>query len=79
MRGTIIHYTNADGKGLLAAEGKQYPFEIAQWRSESAPALNALVEFAVEHDRPIAIRRLSRWALGWAALLRLLHLSSDPS
>lgn len=59
MRGRIIHYNGNDGKGLISADNKQYPFEIGQWQSESAPAINAVVEFDIDGDRPTAVRRIA--------------------
>lgn len=59
MRGRIIHYNINDGKGLISALNKQYPFEIGQWQSESAPAINTVVDFESEDERPIAVRRVS--------------------
>jgi hypothetical protein len=59
MRGRIVFYNALDGKGLIAADQQQYPFEIAQWQSDTAPALNVVVEFEVENDRPIRVRRVS--------------------
>jgi hypothetical protein len=48
MRGKIIHYNANDGRGLIAADGgQQYPFEVAQWRSDVAPAVNQTVEFGI--------------------------------
>lgn len=63
MRGRIIHYNAADGRGLVAAENQQYPFEIAQWRSETAPAVNAVVEFEPVQERAIAVSRVSEEVL----------------
>jgi hypothetical protein len=58
MRGRIIHYNSNDGKGLISADNKQYPFEIAQWQSETAPSLNATVDFDSDGERPSAVRRV---------------------
>jgi hypothetical protein len=58
VRGRIIHYNSNDGKGLISAENKQYPFEIAQWQSEIAPTLNATVDFDSDGERPSAVRRV---------------------
>ena len=58
MRGRIIHYNSNDGKGLISADNKQYPFEIGHWQSETAPALNAVVEFDGTQERPTAIKRV---------------------
>jgi hypothetical protein len=63
MRGRIIHYNSNDGKGLISADNKQHPFEIAQWQSETAPAVNAVVEFDSDGERPSAVRRVSDEAL----------------
>lgn len=58
MRGRIIHYNSNDGKGLISALNKQYPFEIGQWQSESAPAVNTVVDFDNDDERPTAVRRV---------------------
>ena len=43
MRGRIIHYNGNDGRGLIATDNRQLPFEIAHWRSDTAPAVNLVV------------------------------------
>ena len=58
MRGRIIHYNPIEGRGLLSGGGRQYPFEVADWQSEMAPALNAAVEFTVSGDRPVSVSRV---------------------
>lgn len=58
MRGRIIHYNSNDGKGLISADNKQYPFEIGHWQSETAPALNAVVEFDGTEARPTSVKRV---------------------
>ena len=50
MRGKIIHYNASDGKGLVAAAGQQFAFQIGQWRSDSAPAVNQTVELEFGED-----------------------------
>jgi hypothetical protein len=59
MRGRIIHYNGNDGKGLISADKRQYPFEIGQWQSETAPTLNAVVDFDSDGARPTAVRRVA--------------------
>lgn len=59
MRGRIIHYNCNDGNGLLFAENKQYPFEIAQWQIGTAPTLNAVVDFDSDGERVTAVRGVS--------------------
>lgn len=59
MRGKVIHYNGNDGKGLIAAEGQQHPFEISQWHSDTAPAVNQTVELELEHGQ---LSRLTRVA-----------------
>lgn len=59
MRGKIIHYNGAEGKGLVSADGRQFPFEIAQWRSDSAPAINQTVELQVDGDTVQSLSRVS--------------------
>jgi hypothetical protein len=79
MRVRIVHYQPMEGKGLIASEGRQYAFSIAQWHSETAPALNGAVEFEIHHNRPVSIRRLSKIALAWGSLHRFFRLPSDRS
>ena len=50
MRGKIIHYNGNDGRGLVAADTRQIPFEIGQWRSDTAPSLNQIVDLVMEGD-----------------------------
>lgn len=59
MRGRIIHYNGNDGKGLISADNKQYPFEIGQWQSETAPAINTVVDFDNDGERPTAVHRIA--------------------
>ena len=47
MRGKIIHYNGNDGRGLVAADTRQIPFEIGQWRSDTAPSLNQIVDLVM--------------------------------
>ena len=63
MRGKIIHYNGGEGKGLVSADGRQFPFEIAQWRSDSAPAVNQTVELQLEGDAVQSLSRVSDEAL----------------
>lgn len=63
MRGKIIHYNGGEGKGLVSADGRQLPFEIAQWRSDSAPAVNQTVELQLEGDTVQSLTRVSEEAL----------------
>lgn len=53
MRGTIIHYSGSDGRGLVAADRRQIPFEIRQWRSQVAPSVNQVVDLEFE-DQSLA-------------------------
>ena len=48
MRGKIIQYNGGDGSGTVVAEGRQYPFVLAAWRGDSAPALNKTVELTFD-------------------------------
>lgn len=59
MRGRIIHYNTSDGKGLIAAGPHQHAFEIAQWRSESAPAVNQTVAMVFEDERLASVVRVA--------------------
>lgn len=63
MRGKIIHYNGGDGKGLVAADGRQFAFSIDQWRSDSAPAVNQTVELVIEGDTLQSLARVSDEAL----------------
>ena len=58
MRGRIIHYNSGDGKGLAAANDQQYPFDISQWRSESAPAVNQVIELQLADGWVSSLRRI---------------------
>ncbi len=48
MRGKIIHYNGNDGKGLIAAGERQFPFNISQWSCDSAPAVNQTVDVTLD-------------------------------
>lgn len=50
MRGKIIHYNSNDGRGLVATEERQVAFEITQWRSDTAPALNQIVDLVLDNE-----------------------------
>lgn len=58
MRGRIIHYNGNDGRGLIAADNRQIPFEIGHWRSDTAPAVNATVEVTLAGDALEAVSRV---------------------
>lgn len=59
MRGKIIHYNSSDGRGLVAAADRQLPFEIAQWRSDVAPAVNQVVDVVLSGDTLASLARIS--------------------
>jgi len=59
MRGRIIHYNASDGKGLVVTGQQQHAFEITQWRSESAPALNQTVELVFQGERLASVARIA--------------------
>ncbi len=63
MRGKIIHYNPNEAKGLVSAQGVQYSFTIAQWRSDTAPAVNAVVDFELTEDTVSEVRNVSDDAL----------------
>jgi hypothetical protein len=48
MRGKIIHYSGADGQGIIMAGGQQYPFTIGSWQAESVPTPGNTVDIAVD-------------------------------
>jgi len=59
MRGKIIHYNGADGKGLIAADQRQIPFNISHWRSDTAPAINQVVDVALLGDALDSVTRVT--------------------
>ena len=59
MRGKIIHYNAEDGRGLIATDGRQIPFEIGQWRSDTAPAINQVVDTAMDADTLESVTRVA--------------------
>lgn len=60
MRGRIIHYNANEGRGLIAGEDQQqYPFEIVQWRSSVAPAMNQTVQLDLANGKVSAVTRIS--------------------
>lgn len=58
MRGRIIHYNGSDGRGLVAAGSRQFPFEIAHWRSDTAPTVNQVVDMALAGDLVDSLTRV---------------------
>ncbi|MGH8190905.1 MAG: hypothetical protein ACREP2_05610 [Rhodanobacteraceae bacterium] len=50
MRGKIIQYNGADGSGTIVVDGKQYPFVLAAWRGNNAPAVNKTVEVTIDGE-----------------------------
>ena len=58
MRGKIIHYNGNDGRGLIATDNRQLPFEIAHWRSDTAPVVNVVVELSMAGDALEAVTRV---------------------
>ena len=58
MRGRIIHYNGNDGRGLIATDNRQLPFEIAHWRSDTAPVVNVVVELSMAGDALEAVTRV---------------------
>jgi hypothetical protein len=48
MRGKIIQYNGSDGTGTIFADGQQYRFAIAAWKSDSVPAAGKVVEVVVD-------------------------------
>ena len=63
MRGKIIHYNANDGKGLVAANERQFAFGIDQWRSDTAPAVNQTVELQLADDGLKTLARVSEETL----------------
>lgn len=59
MRGRIIHYNDNEGRGLIATDNRQLPFEIGHWRSDTAPAVNATVDLVLAGDAVEAVTRVS--------------------
>lgn len=78
MRGKIIHYNSSDGKGLISAVERQFPFGISQWSSDSAPALNQTVELTLdEAGTPIRIVLIDAQTLAREKLSQFASLSGD--
>ena len=59
MRGKIIHYNAEDGRGLISADGRQVSFEIGHWRSDTAPAINQVVDADMDADTLTSVTRVS--------------------
>lgn len=55
MRGKIIQYNGADGSGTLVVDGRQYRFALGNWRADSAPTVNKVVEVSLEDDIVTAV------------------------
>ena len=63
MRGKIIHYNAEDGRGLISTDGRQIPFEIGQWRSDTAPAINQVVDATMNEDTLESVTRVAEEVL----------------
>jgi hypothetical protein len=59
MRGKILQYNGNDGSGLIMADGQQYPFAIAVWKSETAPVVGKTVELVLVDGRPQTVTLVS--------------------
>jgi len=55
MRGKIIQYNGADGSGTVVVEGRQCRFALASWRGDNAPALNKVVEVALDGETVVSV------------------------
>jgi len=55
MRGKIIQYNGTEGRGVIIAEGSQYPFTITSWTSESVPAAGKTVEIELKEGVAAAV------------------------
>lgn len=51
LRGHIIQYNPAEARGLIAVGGKQYPFRISDWCSDTAPEVNSSVDFFLNGEQ----------------------------
>lgn len=58
MRGKIIHYNPNEANGLISAEGHQHAFRIDHWKSDSAPAVNNVVDFELTEDALSEVRNV---------------------
>lgn len=76
MRGRIIHYSQNEARGLIAAEGRQYVFELAQWQDDIAPATNKSVTFTPQGKRALAVSLVPFTARARETLRRWLAPSS---
>jgi len=56
MRGKILDYNIQESKGVILSDnGTRYNFLVAQWKGNKAPAINQIVDFAVNGDDAEAI------------------------
>ena len=58
MRGRIIHYNSNEGRGLIATDNRQLPFEIAHWRSDTAPMVNHAVDVVLAGENLESVARV---------------------
>lgn len=78
MRGKIIHYNGNDGKGLISARDRQFPFNISQWSCDSAPAVNQTVEVTLDDaGMPMHIVIVDAQTLAREKLSQFASLSGD--
>lgn len=75
MRGTIIMWTGE--KGVVAAAGQRYEFDIHQWAGITAPAANMTVDLTVTDDRVTALTPVDEAALAKEKLAEMTGKGSE--
>ncbi|MGE0030877.1 MAG: hypothetical protein AB7T20_07135 [Steroidobacteraceae bacterium] len=75
MRGTIIMWTGE--KGVVAAAGQRYDFDIHQWAGTTAPAVNINVDLTVTDGRITGVTPVDEAALAKEKLAEMTGKGSE--
>ena len=56
MKGKILDYNIQTSSGIISGEdGKRYTFNNEEWKSNKSPAVNQIVDFAIDGDKAVAV------------------------
>ena len=51
MKGNILDYNFQESKGIISGtDGKRYTFENSEWRCNTSPIINQLVDFDIDEQ-----------------------------
>ena len=56
MKGRILDYNINKSSGIISGEdGGRYMFSNEEWKGDKSPAVNQMVDFAIDGDKAVAI------------------------